>query len=732
MKILCPVSIWFTGKRGFMTNQTQVSIDNRDIYFRTDGAINGDVVTVASFITWADDKSPIDDLTISDQFISGDYLAFGDLKATNQFYDKLTGIFWFDVKLKPITGPVNVILQTTGTVNGVQIPIRFEFDLTGPSPLVVSPILFNGNKMEFDITTSAGRLLRYPLSLLATRQIDGNAEALPSKEKKIPYSFYIPISNNSQDTYAVMGQVEVDGVKYNFVARTSVITTDGTISVSQIDENLMSVDIVLNKSNSHIGISLPLQFNLGNGTYGIVNQVKNFSVQDTNVHFEFLINDVKDQDTITLNFHLTEGDNQDAPIFFKGTAPIKRWSHGQTKINVVVDSHTFKRTLQSLYMSVYWEDGTPVTGFKVKDVTPSAEVGTKSNKIIIARVASLNIHQRNTLTLAGNIDLSAFGIEELVPFSESIDVGSDVLPARLYSGLGTINEDKVFLQLSVRQNNGDIFKDLSITSFNKISTIDDLHYDSSTGVVNFTAPKSAVTVIDDRGDIEIIFSLTSDQVYSFTYKGSIKIEVPYTVIAEKPLWKYRRDRITNQVSIDVTWTLRGNDGAYPTNATINQFKVNGVDTACTKRYNPGFGGLVASFSVDLKDGDPLFVDAVTTVSGLGSFLHLPTIDTKYRGPGKVTYIDHEFIEDKKVKVYFNVQGWNSEPPLYVQINDQSWNKQQGVKLGKTHSEYDSEKGVLMVVFDIYDINSSIFSASTEMKFDLADSTIYPISFSFTK
>lgn len=714
-----------------MTNQAQVSVNNRDIYFRTDGAINGDVVTVASLIVWADDKSPIDNITISDQFTSGNHLPFGDLKATNQFYDVLTDTYWFDVKLKPITGPVNVVLQTSATIDGVQVPVRFDFNLAGPSPLVVSPVVFSGNKLEFDVSASSGRLLRYPLALLATRDIDGNADAPASKEKKVPYSFYVSINNNQQNTYAVMGQAEVDSVKHNFVARTSVSTTGGDMAIEQIGENLLSVDLKLDKASTHLGIGFPLHFVMGNGTYGIINQVQNLSVQDNVVHFEFLVNDVKEEDTVTLEFHLEEGDNQRAPIFFKGTAAVKRWSHGQTKIKVVVDSHTYKRTLQSLYMSVYWEDGTPVTGFKVKNVKPDAEVGGKGNKIIIARSVTTNIHQRNTLTLSGEIDLSPFGISETVPFSESIDVGSDVLPVRLISGMGTVNQDEVFFHIAVRQNNGDIFKDVMLDSFNDYKDIKQFAYDVDQGIISFTVPNTKIAVKDGKTNMDLQLIVSDDEPHKFNYKGQIRIEVPYQVTAGKPSHSYYKQDTTGKIIVDAVWALKGSDGSFPLSVNVTQVKKNGTLTGYKSSYNPGTGLLTVSTPVDVADGAVLYMEPVITASGLGNFLTLPGLDIRYNVPGRATYVGHEFKGDK-VAVYFNIRGWMGYYPEVVQLDNNSWNHQQGVKLGKTYSEYDKQTGRLLVIFDIYDPNSPIFSADTEMKFDFADSTIYPISFSFSK
>lgn len=715
-----------------MTNQTKVSVDNRDIYFKTNGAINGGVVTVASVIVWDDDKTPIEDIVISDKFISGNYLPVGNLTASNQYYDTQTGTFWFDVKLKEITEPTKVILQTTGTIHGKNVPIRFEFMLSGSSPLVVSPIIFNGNKLEFDVSAKKGKLLRYPLALLATREIDGDANPAPSRMKKVPYSFYVSINNNEQNTYAVMGQAEVEGIVHNFIARTTVKTNDGAITAKQIGTNLISVDVKVTNPSDRVDIALPLNFKFSNGNHGIVNQVDNLSIQKDNIHFEFMVNDIKDQDNLILDFYLVEPNNQNAPIFFKTTTPVKRWSNGQTKINITVDSHTYKRTLQTLYMSVFWEDGTPVTGFKVKNIKPDAEVGSVGNQIVIARSISINIHKRNTLTLTGDIDLSPFGIEELVSFSESIHVGSDILPARIIQGHGTVVNDKVFIQLAPRQNNGTIFKDVKIKSINDVTDIPDLQYDTEQGIVGFTIPNTKIKMIDDRADIEIEFLFTGEKDYSFSYKGSIKVDVSYSITSNKPVLSYWCDSINGQIYTDVTWVLRGNDGHYPNSVNVTQLLVNGVDVDYTQKYNSGYGGLVISFPVELKNNSTFYVDAVATASGLGGFLHLPAIDTHYREPGKAIYIGNEFIGDKQVKVFFDIHGWGPEPPLNVQLDDQSWNHQQGVKLGKTYSEYDNKKGILTVTFDIYDINASEFSASTKMKFDFADSTIYPISFSFTK
>lgn len=714
-----------------MTNQTQMSVNNRDIYFRTDGAINGDIVTVASLIVWADDKSPIDDIVISDQFASGNYLPVGQLKMTNQYYDKVTGLFWFDVKLKPITEPTNIVLQTSATIDGVQIPVRFDFSLAGPSPLVVSPVTFDGNKMEFDISASTGRLLRYPLAVLAVREIDGNAEAPPSKDKKIPYSFYVPISNNSQDTYAVMGQAEVDHVKHNFVVRTTISTNDGELSLSQTGENLISATIKLAKASAHIGINLPIKFQFENGTFGIINKVENFAVLGDTVTFDFLVSDIKRVEDLTVQFHLTEGDNGNAPIFFKGKTSVKRWSHGQSKIKLVVDSQTYKKNLHSLYMSAFWEDGTPVTWFSLDNLKPDAEWGVTRNNIVVCRSVTVDVFKKTTLTLSGEVDLSAYGIDERFPFSESIDVGSDIIPARMISGLGTVNQDEVWFNIAIRQNNGDIFKDVNLKMFNGTDVIKNQKYDATQGILGFSVSNTAVNVKKAKANIDLQLSLTSDSVYEYHYKGMININVPYQVTSGRPTHSYRKDIVNGGILVDVVWALKGNDGTFPASVNVTQVRKNGVLTDYKSSYNQGSGLLTITAPVNLPDKSVLYIEPTVSASGLGTFVTLPGLDVKYDVPGKVTYDGHEF-RNGKVAVYFKVRGWLGYYPDLVQIDNRSWDKQLGVKLGKTYSEYDNTTGIMTVVFDIFDPDAPVFSAETEMKMDLGDSTVYPVSFSFTK
>lgn len=716
-----------------MNNEAKVAVNGRDIYFRTDGALTGDILTVACLLVWADDKSPIDSLTISRSFMSGNNLPGGNATSFNEYYDPLTGIYWFDIKLTPITGPVELVLQTSGVVDGEDIPVRFYVSLSGPSPLTVTPITFDGEVMRFEVGTTEGKLLRYPLALKAVREIDGTAVAIPSKEKRIPYAFYTPINNGEEETYAVMGTAEVDGVQHNWVVKTKVKTNDAVVEVTQVGKNLLGVSVVLADSNAMVTVNLPVKFQFDNGTYGIANQIQDFSIIDGVIHFDVPISDVKDQGIVNIKLHLNEINNQNAPIFLTGRAPVKRWSNGQSDINIVIDSHTYKRKQETLYAHIFWKDGTPVVGFRLTDVTGGCESGVVGNKIILSRKVVPNPHQQNTLTLTGNVDLSPFGIEKSIPFEDSILVGSDVLPARVTAGLGTVVDDEVHFSLFVRQNNGDIFNSVTLDKFNNGAAIESQNYDADQGILSFTVPNTAIEVEGERAPVKLNFIFNTDNPISFSYSGSVKIDVVYKVTSDLPVWSYRKDPVTGQVYIESIWSLCGTDNKYPMNAEITELTLNGVKAITYKKmYNQSFGALAISIPVDLKNGDSLFIAPIATASGLGNFIHLPPIDARYREPGTAQYVEHEFIGDSKVNVYFSLQGWISAPPSEVQLNDESWDKQKGVKLGKTYSEYDPKKGLLMVQFDIYDINSPVFEAATTMKFSFADQTVYPINFSFTK
>jgi hypothetical protein len=713
----------------------RASVDGRDIYFQADGALNGDILTVACLIVWADDKTPIEGLNISQTFLSGNHLPVGDLKSFNEYYDPITGIYWFDIKVKPVTEAIDIVLQTSGTINGEQIPIKINVSLPGPSPLLVTPITFDGSVMRFEVGAKEGKLLTYPLSLKASREIDSKADAIPSKEKRIPYAFYTPINNGSEETYAVMGTAEVSGIKHNWVTRTTVKTNNGTVTAELVDENLIGVKVKLTTPNPDITVDLPVKFQLDNGTIGLTNRLQDFSIVDDVVSFDLPISDVKEVGNVKFKFHLNETTNQNAPIFLVGAAPVKRWSHGQSKVKVVVDEHTFKRNVDSVFAHAFWEDGTPVTGFSLKNVTPGAYSGVKGNQVILSRKFVPNVHKENNLTLGATIDLSAFGIEETFSFEDTIKVGNDVIPARLMSGQGTVHEDDVYFVLAVRQNNGDLFKDVKVEKYNNGLTIKEQDYDADRGFLNLIVDNTSIKTVGDRATIklELVVTTKDDQEFHTTYEGRIKIDTPFKVISDLPIWRYRKDAVTGQIYVDITWILRGNDGHYPNKANITELKLNGVGiTNYTKMYNQSFGALVASVPVTLKTGNTLYIGAVATASGLSSFVNLPPVDAKYREPGTATYLDHEFIGKEKVKVSFAIQGWDSDVPSEVQIDDESWDRVEGVKLGKTFSQYDNKRGILTVTFDVYDFNALVFKGSTAMKFNFADLTVYPISFNFTK
>jgi hypothetical protein len=716
-----------------MNSQKTASVGGRDIYLRADGALTGDILTVACLIVWADDKSPIEGLDIYRRMLAGNVLPSGDLSSFNEYYDQLTGTYWFDIKVRPITEPTDVVIQARGFVHGTEIPVLFEMHIPGPSPLVVSPITFDGNIMRFEIGNTSGKLLQYPLSVKAVREIDGNAAALPSKQKRIPYAFYTPINNGQVETFAVMGMAEVDGVKHNWVARTEIKTNDGELSLEQKGENLLGVSVKLANPKATTEINLPVKFELGDGTYGIANQVHDYNQIDDVVYFDIPLSDIKDQTSVKVSFHLNETSNSNAPIFLMGQAPVKRWSNGQSKIKIEIDSHTFKRNVDTLYAHVFWEDGTPVKGFRLKNITPECHSGVKGNQIILSRKFVPNQHKENKLTLGATVDLTPFGIEEETSFEDILSIGSDILPIRVVSGLGTVLGDEVHFNIAVRQNNGDIFNDAVLDVFNANAKIKNQSYDKDSGIVSFTVPNTAINVIDERANVATKFTVTTDEALQGTFNGTIKIDVPYTIKADLPIWKYRRDQLTGRIYIDATWVLKGSDGNYPNTANIADVKLNGMGvTDYKKSYNQSFGALSLSFPVSLQPGGMLYVSATASASGLGNFFNLPALDSRYREPGTVRYVNHEFTEDNKVKVFFDVQGWDSLPPAEVQIEDNSWNRVEGVKYGKSYSEYDPKKGVLMVQFDLFDPNAPVFKGETSMKLNYADMTTYPISFSFTK
>lgn len=716
-----------------MNNKLTLPVNDRNIYIRSEGALNGDILTVAARVLWDDTKQPVEELNVSEVFVAGNDLPVGDLRSSNQFYDNETGVYWFDIKVKPLKGPVDFILQTDAVVNGVQVPIRFNVPMNGPSPLVVSPIVFEDDVIHFQISTTKGKLLRYPLGVEATRNILGAGKAKATKDPVVSYAFTVDIFNGSEFTYAIMGTADVDSVKHNWVTRIDVKTNDGDCVIKQIGKDLVSVTATLNTPIPNAKLIIPARFAFDNETHGISYQVDNLKISGNEVYFELPIGTVRGKGVASIAFTLYDPDNHNLPVNFKADADVKLWNDGETEIDVKVIKHSFKDNVEYLEFNTFWKNGQPATGLKIIDITKGAEYGTVGNRIIIAKEVAVNPDYETRLVLEGKFDLSDYDISETTPFSESLVIGSSVVPMKLMSGLGTVDEDKLNTFLSIRQNNGDIFSDIKVVKFNGVEDISSQGYDKNTGIVSFTAPSGSIHVQQKRGNVAITFEGNSgDQTYSFEFVGTLKVDVPYKVTASQPSWRYTFNPIEKQVYLNITWELKGNDSNYPLTGYIAQLRLNGSGPIWNKNYNSANGLLQVAVPVDLQHNGSIFVEAIASVTGLGSFIHLPPITARYRTPGTATYTGNEFTNDNKLKVFFDIQGWDSKSPEEVQLDDFSWNKVIGVKLGKTYSEYDNKTGKLTVVFDLFDPDSEIFAAETTMKFDLTDTTEYPIKFTFTK
>lgn len=716
-----------------MNTKSTLLVNDRNIYIRSEGALNGDILTVATVVLWDDTRQPVEKLSVSEVFVAGNHLPAGVMRSTNQFYDVKSGTYWFDIKVNPLKGPVDFILQTDAFINDVQVPIRFNVPMNGPSPIVVSPITFEGDVLNFQVSAAQGKLLRYPLGLIAQYGITGIVKTTPVKDPIVPYAFRVEIENDNEFDYIIMGTADVDSVKHNWTLRTHVVTNTGTVVTKQIGKNLLSVVATLKTPNPDIQIDYPIHFNFENGTIGVTNQVDNFKVTGNEVYFELPIGKVVGKEKVFIDFTLSDPNNNNLPIFFNSQADVKLWNDGETEITVSVVSHTFKNNVEYLELNTFWKNGTPANDLKLVDLPNGAEYGIEDNRYIIAKSVTVNANSETRLVLSGKFDLSDYDVSTTVPFSEDLIVGSSVIPMKLMSGLGTVDEDKVNIFLSVRQNNGDIFSDVKVVKFNGVENITVQGYDKQNGVVSFTAPTTSIYVYQNRSNVAISFEGDSeDQTYAFNFTGTLKVDVPYKVIASQPTWRYTLNPVTNQIYLNISWELKGNDGNFPLTAYIAQLKLNSSAVIWNKNYNSANGLLQVAIPIDLQHNGSIFVEAIGSVTGLGSFVNLPPIVARYRTPGKATYTGNEFTADNKLKVFFDIQGWESKSPDEVQLDDNSWNKVTGVKLGKSYSEYDSKTGKLTVVFDLFDPDSKVFSAQTTMKFNAGDDTVYPISFSFNK
>jgi len=718
-----------------MTAELESAAQASELNTRCHGALNGDVLTVAATITWAEKDEPIYGLEVAPRFLSGNHLPVGDLKAFNTFYDEYSGTYWFDIKVRPVKNAMTFVLQTTVSVNGKQYPVAFKVPVAGPSPLVVSPVVFDGNVMRFEVSAKQGKLVRYPLDTLITSEISHPVAPTTTKNLAIPYGYFTNIDNDLEPTnFAVMGTAKVDEVIHTWVARVKVGTNDGEAIAEQTGDGIVHVVATLKKPNPNISVNLPVHYDLDSGLTGLSNKIYNLTVKGEIVEFDLPVHGITKDDHITVSVCLNETNKQMAPIFLQISAPVKLWNNNQTEVDITVASHTFNNTIEQMFLTVTWKDGTPVNRLVVRPTDTSVKVQTRAGHIGLSRKVTPNPHRRDPMAIAGVIDLSAYGIADPIPFIDTIEVGSDEFPAKLIAGAGAVNQTGVSVYVSVRQNNGNIFNDVDVQFFNG-HPVKDFQYQPDKGIASFTAPSESVEVTNGLAPVTIAFMLGNDKLESFNFKGKLKVEVPYVVGSEDPTWIYKKDEL-GRVLMDIRWQLSGNDGSYPDWVTFSQLRSSGQDVKPVKtKYSSTDGVLVVTVDVShMKHNQLVFIAPTVAVAGTGSFLTVPPVETRYKTPGQATYVGHKFEYNEgiqKVRVDFDVQGWLSTPPNEVRLSNDAWKRVTGVVYGHSYAEYNPNTGRLSVLFSVLD-GATEFSGDTTMQFNLQDATIYPISFKFSK
>jgi len=176
-------------------------------------------------------------------------------------------------------------------------------------------------------------------------------------------------------------------------------------------------------------------------------------------------------------------------------------------------------------------------------------------------------------------------------------------------------------------------------------------------------------------------------------------------------------------------------GKHPSLVYGNKIVVNGDKLNIESRYNSTFGRLSIDINTAFDHNQKVHIEGWGISPGLPDFINLPPVDIIYKKPGSVVYSNHEFTKvngQDKVIVNFDVFGWKATPPNEVILNDLGWLHLNGVKLGKTYSEYNNKTGILSITFDIFDINAETFSGDNTIQLGKSDPVIYPIEFIFSK
>lgn len=677
------------------------------------GVLKGNVLSVAVALNFEYSNEIPKGLIPSPNFISGNGLPVGAITPINTFYDETTGVYWFDLKVNPITGPIVYGFETIGTIGDEVYPIRFTVDISGETKAVVSDIQFNKNVLQYNVGAKEGNVLRHRLTPFATRGITRVDEGV-GKDNTAAYGFGTNIDNTKEQIFAVIGSIDIDKVRHNYMVKVATGIVSGGLEIKQKDANTLHAKVVMDKAGKY-DVTYPISY-VGDGINGIANIVDNLTVEGKTLSFDIPITAITKQNRLKVEVVI----NKDGkPVFLETMVPVYLWNDNQTDYSIVLVSDVLVKDTRTLTFQANWKNSQPIN--KLGLLLPNTAVNEVSFRdegngvYTIVNKVDLQGGIKKDFILNGQWDLTHYGVEKQTPFKYVKTSGDDVLPIKDVGITGYISPGDGLLNLTMafRANNGDILDNVKVNSIRIVGKefdsvfLKENTYDVNTGICSVSLANVPELPYPGKAIIAGITGVVKqgDETHKFTIQKKVYIPVDYAVHVSPPSYGFIIE--SSGPVLVASWDLKGNDGKYPKSINITSVKLNNVSPSfgsVNKQYYSTTGTLIVKVPCMPNYKETLSLAIAGSPSGLSSFLNFAPVFATYKDPGSVHNVSNELVEgignSYQLISKFDINGFSDEVVKEISMDNAKWVNQLKVEPVVSYHLYDNKTGILTVTTNL--------------------------------
>lgn len=724
----------------------------------------GKIMSVVIQVKWVDDNTIPNDFNLKSPFILGTNVPTGTVDPKTVSYDKVTGMYMFDVKVDTVpSGRVEYTFVTKGIVVGypdIDFEISFGYNHQN---------IFSADLQQLDLRS--GRLyatwkikrkdvpdyqLEYfsrpgaPfLSLGCIGDPKGRITWMP-KTSSLTLDWEVESSCDQEQLYDFRGEFLADAVTFPWTFKLKVpAASTANETLARIDNSTMSYsfDLVcdgkirdVDTSGIHIWINdIPT-------TTRIIQDESN-PKNKISAHFPLPLPEIESINIKVIgSLRVDAGYLRQVPVNFGKIEYIPLPEVGP-EIELELIDYEISNDKEILTVIPTFKNGYCVGAIELKEgsltsngrqVTPSS-VKYKDGKLVIVSPITLT-GNREEFHLAGDLIIPHYNNTELTHFSFDTEYGSNTFPATYNAPYLFINKDNGVVQFIIRLKDGTSPKNVKIkeiTNPNNV-VIDNLinlteFYNPDSGLIAFNITLKAPVDKAVRYGFDIDLDIDDGESIE---PLSIKVAhvEPAPVIIETGYLGYT---VKNNV-IQFTHRLIVSTGLPKTVNLIFPIKImEGCKEICNFKYDYKTGLITYNSNLQYTSGG-LPVQCLFDI-GLGGTRRTVSVDTgrlTYSPAAKATYLSHYFEEKKGKQIL--VYSWlfrdsiNEIPDNIIPAG--RWSNNVNLCCSDLLLNYDKVTGIGSVsVESKRDLTSAQnFFVETKFKFPSPDVNEYPLSINFTE